>query len=507
MSNAVQPPPLPPPPPPGVAERTPRWPWLARMPLWARLVAVTTLLLAAGLGVAGAATTAVVSSYLVGQVDSQLERTAQAVANMTLNDSPSRANLPSEYYVLYRGADGSQARQGWSPVLARYGRPDVPNLTVAEVAERTDEPFTVNSIGGSDPAQWRVAAFVVSNETGAQEGTAFVALPLSGIQETQRILARTLVLAGLAIAVIGGLVAYLAVRRALRPLRQIEATAATIAAGDLSRRIPPEPPSTEVGSLAASLNAMLAHIEGAFATRELSEARMRRFVSDASHELRTPLATIRGYGELYRMGALADTDAVADTMGRIEDAATRMGTLVNDLLALARLDENRPLRQDPVDLLALARDSAQDLHALDPTRTVGIVGLTGDVPQQATVVGDEDRLRQVFANLVGNIAQHTPRGTPAELAVGTDGPVAILEIRDHGPGVAAGHADRVFERFYRADSSRNRTSGGSGLGLAIVAAIVGAHSGTVRVTETTGGGMSVRIELPTGYDDGSPTRS
>jgi two-component system OmpR family sensor kinase len=228
---------------------------------------------------------------------------------------------------------------------------------------------------------------------------------------------------------------------------------------------------------------------------------MRRFVSDASHELRTPLATIRGYGELYRMGALDTPDKVDDTMGRVEDAARRMGLLVNDLLVLARLDEGRPLRAERVDLVAMADDAAQDLVALDPSRTVRVVGLTSEtVPPALVVTGDGDRLRQVLTNLVGNVARHTPAGSAAELALGTagEGPLAraVVEVRDHGPGVSPEQAARMFERFYRADSSRNRESGGSGLGLAIVAAIVGAHWGHVTTRSPAEGGLVVRVELP-----------
>ncbi|WP_264031653.1 sensor histidine kinase [Cellulosimicrobium sp. SH8] len=490
------------------------WGWFARVPLRARLVAITVLLLAAGLGLASAVTTTVVSSYLVGQVDSQLERSAEDVASSTIRQAPAAAtSLPSDYYVLVRDLDGNSSALGWPQTTSRYGTPDIPAMSNPEVADAVGTQFTVGSVGGTDPAEWRVTPFFFYDRfSGELGGTAFVALPLTGIHETVKVLGRALALSALGIALVGGAVAYLAVHRALRPLREIEETAADIAAGDLSRRVRPAPPTTEVGSLAASLNAMLSQIEEAFAVQEASEERMRRFVSDASHELRTPLATIRGYGELYRMGALDTPDKVDDTMGRIEDSATRMGTLVNDLLALARLDEGRPLRHEPVDLVSLARDSAQDLHALDPTRDVRLVGLGSGAkaPGALRVVGDEDRLRQVLANLVGNVARHTPPGTPVEIALGAvrpatppddapDGPrdaVAVLEVRDHGPGVPGEQRGRVFERFYRADSSRNRASGGSGLGLAIVAAIVGAHQGRVSVRETTGGGLTVRVDLP-----------
>ncbi|MTG87467.1 HAMP domain-containing protein [Cellulosimicrobium sp. BIT-GX5] len=478
----------------------------------ARLVAITVLLLAAGLGLASAVTTTVVSSYLVGQVDSQLRTSAGGIGASLLNSPSAASQLPSDYFVLFRDPSGTEQGLSWKATISRFGEPTIPALSDQEVELLAGEPFTVRSTGGTDPAEWRVVAQPFS--VGSQNvGTVFVALPLTGIHETVKVLGRALALSALGIALVGGAVAYLAVHRALRPLREIEETAADIAAGDLSRRVRPAPPTTEVGSLALSLNAMLTQIEEAFAVQEASEERMRRFVSDASHELRTPLATIRGYGELYRMGALDTPAKVDDTMGRIEDSATRMGTLVNDLLALARLDEGRPLRHEPVDLVSLARDSAQDLHALDPTREVGLVGLAPGASAPATLraVGDEDRLRQVLANLVGNVTRHTPAGTPVEIALGTVGPaappdarkdgaavdaVAVLEVRDHGPGVPSEQRGRVFERFYRADSSRNRASGGSGLGLAIVAAIVGAHRGRVSVSETTGGGLTVRVDLP-----------
>jgi two-component system, OmpR family, sensor kinase len=330
---------------------------------------------------------------------------------------------------------------------------------------------------------------------------------LVGMDKTVSILIRTLSLSGLGIVMLGGLTAWVLVERSLRSLRSVEHTAAQIAAGDLTQRVPEAPAGTEMGSLAASLNAMLTQIERAFAAQEASEVRMRQFVSDASHELRTPVATIRGYGELYRMGALDSTEKVDDTMLRIEDAARRMGTLVNDLLVLARLDEGRPIARADVDLVALARDSVQDLHALDPTREVALVPLdadaapddpAGQVPDTLVVEGDSDRLRQVVTNLIGNVARHTPAGTPAEVALGVrkDDGVAVLEVRDHGPGLSVEQGRRIFERFYRADSSRTRESGGSGLGMAIVAAIVGTHGGHVEVTPTDGGGLTVQVTLP-----------
>ncbi|MCK9794685.1 HAMP domain-containing histidine kinase [Isoptericola sp. 4D.3] len=483
-----------------------RWTWLERLPLRTRLVTITVLVLAAGLILAAVVTRTVVSGYLVNQTDDQLRQSAKSVAELAVNQPESSGRFPSEYYVAVHDADGNLDGDpyAWSQNVEQFGTPDLPAEGLADVAGRKAAPFTVDSSGGADPAQWRAVGFV----SPSTQQSVYVALPLAGVQQTISFLTRSLLLSALGIVVLGGAISFALVHRSLRPLRRIETTAAAIAAGDLSQRVPERPTSTEVGSLSASLNTMLAQIERAFSAQEESERRMRRFVSDASHELRTPLATVKGYGELYRMGALDTPAKVDDTMGRIEDSARRMSALVNDLLVLARLDEGRPLRREPVNLAAMARDAAQDLHALDPTREVGVTGLTAGAPapSELPVTGDADRLRQVLTNLVGNVARHTPVGSPAELAVGRapDGG-AVVEVRDHGAGITPEQAERVFERFYRADSSRNRESGGSGLGMAIVAAIVGAHHGHVSVSETPGGGMTVRVLLPAGdgYDGAS----
>lgn len=228
---------------------------------------------------------------------------------------------------------------------------------------------------------------------------------------------------------------------------------------------------------------------------------MRRFAADASHELRTPLVTIRGFSELYRHGALTTPEDVATAMGRIESEAKRMGAMVEDLLLLARIDEQRPLQKKPADLLLLANDAVVDTQASDRNRSITLTGLDGTAPAPAPVLGDEAKLRQVLGNLVGNALRYTPEGTPIELAVGVrsapDGTrQSVIEVRDHGPGVTDEEADRIFERFYRADTSRTRESGGSGLGLAIVSAIVGAHAGAVEVRTTEGGGATLVVSLP-----------
>jgi two-component system OmpR family sensor kinase len=257
--------------------------------------------------------------------------------------------------------------------------------------------------------------------------------------------------------------------------------------------------------LASAFNTMVERIESAFRARERSEAsargseeRMRRFVADASHELRTPLTSIRGYAELYRQGAVTSPEDVAGVLRRIEDQAARMGLLVDDLLLLARMDQQRPLEHARVDLAVLAVDAVHDAHAVAPDRAVALrlPPTEGEDPAEVPVAGDEARLRQVLGNLVNNAILHTPTGTPVEVRVKAEATEAVLEVADKGPGLPGDQAERVFERFYRADPARGRASGGTGLGLAIVAAIVAAHGGRVEVRTAVGVGTTFRVLLP-----------
>ena len=253
-------------------------------------------------------------------------------------------------------------------------------------------------------------------------------------------------------------------RLGLRPLSRIEATAGQIAAGDLSRRVSPATPKTEVGRLGLALNAMLDRLEQAFAARTASEERLRRFLADASHELRTPLASIRGYAELFRLGAVRDPAGTETAMRRIEEESKRMGVLVEDLLALARLDEQPERDREPVDLAALARDAVQDARARAPDREIA---LSADGP--AVVAGDALQLRQVFANLLGNAIVHTPGGTPIEVAVADGSERVTMSVTDHGEGIPEAEREQLFERFWRREGGRERGRAGAGLGLAIVA--------------------------------------
>jgi two-component system OmpR family sensor kinase len=294
-----------------------------------------------------------------------------------------------------------------------------------------------------------------------------------------------IVLAGLA------LLAYWVVQLGLKPLHQMQETAGAIAAGDYSQRVEIEDSTTEVGQLGIALNEMMTKIEEAFDERTASEERLRRFVGDASHELRTPLTSIRGYAELFRRGAAERPEDLEKAMRRIEEEASRMGVMVDDLLLLARLDQKRPLEHQPVDLTRIARDAVDDTRTVAPERVIDYS------PNGAIVVpGDEVRLRQVLANLLTNAVRHTPPSTPVHVQVTSDDTEAVIEVRDEGPGMAPEDAARVFERFWRADSSRTRASGGTGLGLAIVSAIAEAHGGKAEVLTAPGAGATFRVHLP-----------
>jgi two-component system OmpR family sensor kinase len=296
---------------------------------------------------------------------------------------------------------------------------------------------------------------------------------------------------GAAVLVAMAVVALLIVRIGLRPLERMGQTAEAIAGGDLSQRVSPATPRTEIGRLGLALNGMLSQIESAFAERTQSEGRLRRFIADASHELRTPLTSIRGYAELLRRGAERSPEDSALARRRIEEEATRMSVLVDDMLLLARLDQGRPLEREPVDLQAIASDAWADAYAVAPVRQVTLVA-----PERVVVTGDDMRLRQVVGNLVRNAIVYTPATTPIEIGLSLRDGRAVLTVADHGPGLPPDVAARVFEPFYRGDAGRSRDRGGAGLGLSIVAAVVAAHQGEVRVRQTVGGGATFEVELP-----------
>jgi len=453
------------------------------------LVAATLVLVAGGLLASGIAVTSILRHDLISRVDETLldasRSWAQAPRRMPTPpiEGPNPARPPSNFYV--RGIDPD--RHVWMAVNDREAEPNLPaDNDVGPV------PVTLGSIAHSN-VEWRAMTV-----RGPQGELTTVAIDLSDVQSTVRALTYAQVGIGAAVLLVLGVVGYAVVHRSLRPLVEVEQTAAAIAAGELERRIPQRDPRTEVGRLSLALNGMLAQIQRAVASSESSaeharssEDRMRRFITDASHELRTPLTTIRGFAELYRQGAASDVEML---MSRIESESRRMGLLVEDLLLLARLDAQRPLERHRVDLLALASDAVHDAQSIAPQRDITMEVFDG--PGTPEVLGDEARLRQVLGNLVANALQHTPDTAGITVRVGTDDNKAVVEVCDEGPGMSTEDAHRVFERFYRADSSRARTSGGTGLGLSIVDSLVYAHGGTVSITTAPGAGCRFKVNLP-----------
>jgi two-component system OmpR family sensor kinase len=329
-------------------------------------------------------------------------------------------------------------------------------------------------------------------------GTTFVtAASLRPVEQAVQSLIRALVVVGLLALAAAAVASWWVIRHGLRPVDRMVETAAAIAAGDLSRRVPDADPETELGRLGTALNEMLGQIEAGIQERVAGEARLRRFVADAAHELRTPLTSLRGYAELFRQGALPTTEAVANAMSRIESEGGRMARLVDDLLLLARTDQGRPLEKEPVDLVRLAREAAGDFAAADPGRP-----LTSELAGAAVVVGDPIRLRQAIDNLLANVRAHTPPGTPARVSVQRNGHWAEVTVADEGPGIPVQDQTRVFERFWRGDPARGRTSaGGAGLGLSIVDALVRAHGGTIAIDSAPGQGTAFTMRLPLSHDE------
>ncbi|MBP2335536.1 two-component system OmpR family sensor kinase [Saccharothrix coeruleofusca] len=478
---------------------------LGRFSLRARLLLLTASLLLAGLGLVGAVVSDQLERYQLGRVDAQLRSFGEIIAH-----APATASV--------RPLDTADRPDLLDPALEVIGAPYLVRLdengAVAgglrssglddATLPASDELRTVPTNGGpvdlraaDGSGRWRA----IARHVAGWDGTVVIAAPLAEADATTARLRTTSLVSGAVLLVLLTAVGWFALGRGLRPLRRIEHTAAAIADGDLTRRVPGlAAPTTEVGHLAASLNTMLGQLEQAFADRAASEARMRTFLSDVSHELRTPLFGIKGSTELYRMGALPERADVDEAMRRIGHEATRLTALTEDLLLLARLDEAPETQLDraPMDLRTLANDARHDLRGLDPSRPVEITGPGGvGPPGPAPVHADEDRLRQVVANLIGNAATYTPRSSAVRIGVGTAHGRAVLEVADEGPGLTADQAMRVFDRFYRTDRSRNRAGGANtGLGLAIARSLARAHGGDVELDTALGEGACFRLTLP-----------
>ncbi|CAN5459723.1 N/A [soil metagenome] len=531
--------------------------WWSGVSLRTKITGVTVLLVTLGLLVAGVGTMTVLRTYLLNDADAKMTKFAQAVPGYTKTGAKTCDVLPgiNDYYLAVLDTNGDELCNNGA---LSHSAPNVPSMPFNTVIEAGGVPFTVWDKEHDD--QWRIVAVPRNIVDSADYVTVVVAVDLVS---SDKLINQFLVIFlgfGLAVIVLGAALTRLLVTSTFTPLREVEATAAAIADGDFSQRLQGATPNTEVGRLNRSLNTMLNRIDRAFSDRARTIDQMRRFVGDASHELRTPLVSVRGYAELYRMGALQKPEDVAHAMERIEKEAIRMGELVSDLLELARIDEAKPLQLGPVDLVPIAHDAALDAMASAPQRTVSVIvtqtpaaptdataapaalasagrqsgstAATGPirfagaqlarlrrrqargelttmpieiipsveeaVEQPAVVLAEENKIRQVVTNLIGNAMRFTPEDSPLELVVTVDSArgVGVLEVVDHGEGIPPQIRDKIFQRFWRADSSRTRETGGSGLGLAIVSGIIASHKGEVTVRETPGGGATFRVSLP-----------
>ena len=493
---------------------------LGRMSLAGRITSLIVIVMTFGLLLAGIGTLSIIRDAQLADIDRELDQAMRAFTNeeITQSDSPEQCDLaqrmPNTYYLGVADASGQVLCDNKLPGPTN---PDLSGVTLGTIAEQ-EGGFTLISIDGQ--TRWRT---LVSPSTVSGTGellVSIVAVDMAAAESTTTTF--TLVFGGFSLlaVVLGAALTRILAVSTLRGLRKTAAEAQRFADGDYDTRLTGEHPRTEVGSLQLSLNTMLDRIEAAIEQRDASVAQMRQFVGDASHELRTPLVAVRGYAELYRMGAISEPADVKNAMERIEGEAKRMARLVEDLLQLARLDERRPLDLQPLDLVPLVNDAASDTRVGTPDRRITVVAIDADalgpvggtddaeeptgvftpppLTPPAVVLGDDHALRQLLSNLIGNATRYTPDGTPIELGIGVSmrRRAAVVLVIDHGEGIPEELRERVFQRFFRADSSRARDTGGTGLGLAIVRGIVRAHSGRLDVVDTPGGGATFRISIP-----------
>ncbi|WP_166981007.1 HAMP domain-containing sensor histidine kinase [Paramicrobacterium fandaimingii] len=546
--------------------------WWNSITLRSKITGVTVIVLTFGLLVTGAGTVIILKQALIEQAKAELVAfaTGDISRYIDVDDEGTRhVRETNEYYIALYDPDGNLVDHNWDDRDSRLlPRPATGSISVANAI--STHPTAVTNLAGSEFQAVTVVSDAMDDR--GTNGVVFIARSMRGPDSVVATYLTIFFGLGLGVIVLGALITRVLVTNTLHPLREAETTAAHIAGGDFSQRLTHMTPNTEVGRLNRSLNTMLNRIDRAFKDRAQTIEQMRRFVGDASHELRTPLVTVRGYAELYRMGALEKPEDVAQAMERIEKEAVRMSGMVQDLLELARLDEARPRELTRIDLTPLGKDAVMDARASYPGRPVSFIidtppdapvgapdtpaepvapepspravtrpngtgGNTGPIalagatfarlrgrrPRKggepeprpltvepvthmtasiptvpAIVMAEENKIRQVIANLMGNAMRFTPDGSPIEVGVSAN-PVtrmATVAVIDHGEGIPEPIREKIFQRFWRADSSRTRETGGSGLGLAIVSSIVAAHSGTVDVSETPGGGATFRIHLP-----------
>ncbi|CCK27936.1 phosphate regulon sensor kinase PhoR [Streptomyces davaonensis JCM 4913] len=471
--------------------------------LRAKLTMANVALLALGIVAATAISLMAARHYLLDKIDSELLATRSAL--QTAGFSMSQIESLSELGIAmdqFTGADAKALPSSngsvfvavdakGSPVSLGPLKPTKRQRAVAEAAGHSGDPATLASLAAEaeprdirvDDSPYRIIGARLSDGTLVLIATSTDALHEGMAKAIKLDLAfGTVLLALLACLTL------ISVSRRMRPLEDMVETSSAIAEGDLTRRVPSSREATlEVEQLRLALNSMLHQVELAHRTREHSSAQLRRFVADASHELRTPLAAIRGYLQLYDKGMLNDPDQRKRAWERVMTEADRMGRLVDELLCLARLDQQPELRFRNVDVSRLVRDAAEDLRVQQPDRPVTVTA-EGAVLLRA----DESGLRQVLGNLVTNVRTHTPADAPVHLEVRRQDGVVRLCVADEGPGLAEEDAARVFDRFFRAGGGA-----GSGLGMAIVQGVVKAHGGVVRVDTAPGEGLKVTVTLPT----------
>lgn len=471
----------------------------SRISLKTKLTSLSVALIALLITISSFGTVALLRTYLEQTTDTLLVSTAeilrfenpQRVASRLSTGAISIPSLPGDYFIAFLGDLGEQ-REALVSATTELER--VPELSIItrEFAEASDGVPFDTSIRATDGSQetWRLVAMPLAKTY----GSVVVALPQTN---NQQIIGEYTAIGGrfgIALLLVSGLSIWLALSSALRPLREVSRVAESVESGHLEERLVDRPSNTEIGQLNRSLNSMLGSIQGAVAKRDKTLKQMRRFLSDASHELRTPLVTVRGYAELYRMGGLRKTKDVAEAMRRIESESLRMSGLVDSLLTLTRLDEEQQQVRAPVEMSELLQSIVRDAEITYPKQKFRFAQKGSE--QSLTVSADADQLRQVFNNLIANAGRFNPPGKPIEIELQATDVTVSVDVVDFGEGIPDPLKERVFERFFRSDSSRARDTGGSGLGLAIAKSIVDAHSGKIRVRDTSGGGATFTVELP-----------
>ncbi|MFC9338780.1 sensor histidine kinase [Streptomyces sp. NPDC057020] len=465
------------------------------------LTLVNVALLALGLILAMAASLVGVWTILIGQLDDTLRQDVQDVrASSSPSSLPSPASaapdtcaaVPSA--VLHRSAPYALLDSRGRVVRSCVRESDGPRRN-ADALAASVSPVALADRGEGASVRLDGEVYRVGAQRVAGDGILLSTAPMAGMMATVKKLFLLELLVSAALLSLLALLTQRAARRRLRPLEDMVQTASAIAAGHLGSRIPTAGGSSEVTELRTALNSMLQQVETAFRCREEASDQVKRFAADASHELRTPLATIRGYAQLFDKGMLGPEEQER-AIGRIASEADRMNRLVEELLALARLEQQPQPQRRPVDLALLAREAAVDLLAVQPGRPVTEAGALKREDEPVPVLGDEGLLRRLVANLLSNVSVHTPPEAPVTVEVTREDEAVLLRVRDDGPGMRPEDAARIFDRFFRADPDRARRTGGSGLGMSIVQAVVQAHDGTLRVETGLGEGMTVEVRFP-----------